>query len=222
MGVYFPFRVSNWYHKTNWITVAPLAVGGFNTLLNPTTAAAATTNSNGGSSTTTSAFSTVYNSQAIGAHFGWDLYPKRTDEAPIEFSWINLTIGKYSSLPSWLCTAMPGSTPGSNAYKFITASNSSAPTTSCLVTPPPTSSTTGPYTVYESRKVIPRFDIAGELSLPSYPIVFGYDANLGQYIKRFYGNEIDSQNKPGNNVRFYFGLKLNITKALSKLGVPTS
>jgi hypothetical protein len=70
--------------------------------------------------------------------------------------------------------------------------------------------------------VIPRFDVAGELSLPSYPIVFGYDANLGQYIRRFYGDRIDSLNKPGNDVRFYFGLKLNIKTALSKLGVPTS
>jgi hypothetical protein len=222
MGVDFPFRVSFWYHKTNWITAAPLALGGFNTLLNPTTTAAASTNSNGGSSTTTSTFSTVYNFQAVGIRFGWDLYPKRTDEAPIEFSWVNLTLGRYSNLPSWLCTATPGATPPSSAKSFMTASNSNAPTTSCLVTPTPTSSSTGPYTVYASRKLVPRIDVAGELSLPSYPIVFGYDANLGQYSPQFYGDGIDSLNKPGNNVRFYFGIKLNITKALSKLGVPTS
>ncbi|WP_420236106.1 chitobiase/beta-hexosaminidase C-terminal domain-containing protein [Telmatobacter bradus] len=222
MGVDFPFRLTHWYHKTNWITAAPLVLGGFNTLLNPTTAAASSTSSTGVSSTTTTTFSTVYNSRAAGIHFGWDVYPRRTDEAPIEFSWINLALGWYSSLPSWQCTALPGSTPPSNAKSFTTASNSSAPTTSCLVTPTPSSSSTGPYTVYASRKLVPRIDIAGELSLPSYPIVFGYDANLGQYFKHFYADRIDSLNKPGNQVRFYFGIKLNITKALSKLGVPTS
>jgi hypothetical protein len=218
MGVYFPFRTTSWYGKSNWITAAPLALGGFDTLLNPTTTTSSPANTSTFSSTTTSNFSSVYNFRGAGMRFGWDIYPKRTDEAPLEFSWISVVLGYYSNLPSWHCTAFPGTTVPAGAKSF---SATSSPTTSCLVTPVTTSSPTT-YDVYASRTLVPRVDIAGELKLPSYPIVFGYNANLGQYMRWFQGDGIDTLNKPGNDVRFYFGLKLDILSALKKLGVPTS
>jgi hypothetical protein len=216
LGFYIPFRLTHWYGKTNWITAAPEALGGFDTLLNPTTTTTAPAGTAAATTVTTTNFSSVYNFHAAGARFGWDIYSKRTDEAPIEFSWFSALVGWYSNLPSWLCTALPGTTPAANA-KYFTATSS--PTTSCFVSPLPSSTSSPPYDVYASRKLTPRVDIAGELKLPSYPVVFGYDANLGQYSKRFGGDHIDTLNKPGNDVRFYFGLKLNVTDALSKLGV---
>lgn len=232
MGAYFPFRLTHWYQRSNWITAAPVLLGGFDTLLNPPTTTATTASSGSVSSTTTSNFSSVYNFWAGGARFGWDIYPKRTDEAPIEYSWVSLTLGYYSNLPSWQCTVpasatTPPASVTSNA-KFVT--EPSAPTTSCYFVPTiitaATSTTpadTGPpYTVYESRKLVPRVNIAGELQLPNYPVVFGYDANLGQYGRWLAGNGIDIQNRPGNDVRFYFGLKFNISTALKKLGIPSS
>ena len=62
-------------------------------------------------------------------------------------------------------------------------------------------------TCMNPARSFPRVDISGELKLPSYPVVFGYDANLGQYMRWFGGDNIDTLNKPGNDVRFYFGLK---------------
>ena len=152
MGIYFPFRLTHWYHSTNWITAAPLAMGGFNTLLNPTTTTSSSSSTNTGTptSTTTSNFSSVYNFHAAGARFGWDIYPKRTDEAPIELSWFSAVFGWYSNLPSWHCTAMPGSTPPTAPLPIITSNRN----TSCLANPV-TGSSPASYDVYESRTLVP-------------------------------------------------------------------
>jgi hypothetical protein len=96
-------------------------------------------------------------------------------------------------------------------------SDTTAPQTDCLIKPSPTSTTTPPYAVYATRKLIPRIDASSELSLPTLPIVIGMDANLSQYW--IDANHLDTQNRPGNDVRIYIGLRLDITKALSKLGV---
>jgi len=213
LGGYAPFRLTRWYRSSNWITVAPTVYGGFYTLLNPTTSTASVAASSTVSSTTTSSFSSVYSFRGAGARFGWKYYPPSTDEAPHEFSWISLTLGNFSNLPSWLCTATSASNSTGAKYYKVT----SQPTTACYA--PADSMNSALYDLYASRKLVPRLDIAGELSLPSYPVVFGYDANVGQYSWR--GNKIDSLNKPGNDVRFYFGLKFDVTSALSKLGVPT-
>jgi hypothetical protein len=228
MGFYFPFRLTHWYGRTNWITFAPVAFGGFDTLLNPTATTATSANAGAVTSATTTNFSSVYNFRAGGARFAWDIYPRRTDEAPIEISWVNLTLGYYSNLPSWRCTA-PAAPPGSNPTSgptgktYVPSPNNN---TSCLAVGvvPPGSTGTSPssYHLYESRTLVPRVGIAGELKLPNYPVVFGYIANLSQYGKFTGGNGIDSQNKPGNDVRFYFGLKVNAKDALKKLGVPSS
>ena len=148
----------------------------------------------------------------------WDYYPKSTDQAPHEFQWIMVALGNYSNLPSYLCTAMPGIAPAQGAKKFAF---SSPPNTACLEVPVGATATTPPtsYNVYISRTLVPRIDIAGEISIPSYPFVFGYDANLGQYSKWLSADNVDFLNKPGNNVRLYFGVTFDVPTALSKLGL---
>jgi hypothetical protein len=214
-GVYAPFRLTHWYSQTNWVTLAPIGVAGFDTLLNPT-APAAQPSSLTVISTTTANFSSVYNYRAAGARLGWDVYSDSTDEAPHNLAWISATLGNYSNLPSYVCTATKAqinSIP-TGAKSF---SDTTAPQTDCLIKPSPTSTTTPPYAVYATRKLIPRIDASSELSLPTLPIVIGMDANLSQYW--IDANHLDTQNRPGNDVRIYIGLRLDITKALSKLGV---
>jgi hypothetical protein len=209
-----PFNLVRWY-RNQWITLGPLAVAGFDTLLNPTPPTS--TPSTGATITTSSAnFSSVYDSWAGGGELSWVQQPGIRDESVRTFAWISATVGNYSNLPSYICTAKPGSIPAISAKYFSDPAN---PSTSCLVSPVPSTGTPTSYQVYASRQLIPRIDIAGNLNLPNLPVVLGFDANLGQFAWR--SNNLDIANKPGNDVRIFFGLRFDILTALGKLGVPT-
>jgi hypothetical protein len=213
-GFLFPFNLTRWYRDQR-LTLAPLAVGGFDTLLNPTPPTS--TPSTGTSITTAAAnFSSVYSYWAGGGELSWVQQPKIRDESERTFAWLSASVGNYSSLPSYICTAKPGSTPTASAKFFSDPAN---PSTSCLVLPVTPSSGPTSYQVYASRHLIPRLDIAGNLNLPTLPVVLGFDANLGQF--EWQSTNLDIVNKPGNDVRLFFGLRFDIVAALGKLGVPT-
>jgi hypothetical protein len=214
-GFLMPFNLTKWYRDQR-LTLAPLVVGGFDTLLNPTPPTS--TPSTGTTITTTAAnFSSVYDYWAGGGELSWVQQPlNNRDESDRTFAWVSATVGNYSSLPSYICTAKAGSTPATSAKYF---SDPASPATSCLVSPVPSTGTPTSYQVYASRQLIPRLDIAGNLNLPNLPVVLGFDANLGQFSWR--ANNLDIMNKPGNDVRLFFGLRFDIIAALGKLGVPT-
>ena len=52
--------------------------------------------------------------------------------------------------------------------------------------------------------------------LPGYPFVLGIDANLQQ---SFWGrrSNLDIANKPGNDIRIYIGIKIDLATLISKL-----
>jgi len=84
----------------------------------------------------------------------------------------------------------------------------------------PQSSTTGSTTTYtyyaDSRTLRPRADVEGFAMLPGYPFVLGIDANLQQ---SFWGrrSNLDIANKPGNDIRIYIGIKIDLATLISKL-----
>jgi hypothetical protein len=212
-GLTAPFHLTRWY-GSQWITLGPLAVGGFDTLLNPTPPSSPPSTPTTLSSTAAN-FSSVYNFWAGGPELKWVQEPKSTDAAPRTFAWFSATLGNYSNLPSFVCTATSASNVTLSSKFF---SDPADPSTSCYVASASANGATS-YHVYASRHLVPRLDIAGNLDLPNLPVVLGFDANLAQF--EFRSDNLDIVNKPGNDVRIFVGLRFDIISALNKLGVPT-
>jgi len=216
-SLYFPWKATHWNKHSDYFTVAPLFRGGFATLLNtslsspaPTTTPGMTTGTNPVSTTITTnttvtpQFNSAYSLFAGGFRFGWDRYPASTDEAPQTISQFLVTLGYYSSLPSYVC--LPGT---SNTLSLNI-------TTACGVPGTPLS-TDG----VMSRMIIPRIDVEGFAKLPNYPFAIGIDANLAQYA--YYHEErnrhVDFMNKAGNDIRIFIGFQIPLDSLISKLGV---
>ena len=213
-GFDFPWRLTRWDNNSNAFYAAPLVKAGFDTLLNPSLNNTTSPVSNGTSTvsaSTTASFSSVYWYDAAGLRLGWAQYPASTDKAPIPIAQFDMTVGRYSNLPSIICNPL------------ITSTQTTAPTnTACFTSSTSTSgSTTGTsYTVQAtSRTLIPRLQLAGFIQIPKYPFVIGVDANLAQYAFGGHVNKVDSLNKPGNDARLYVGVTLDPVSAIKKLGL---
>lgn len=209
IGSYIPFRFSSWNGRTQAFTVGPVAKASFDTILNPSVSSGSTpttTSSSGGTTTTMISqtagnFSSVYSSWVVGGRIEWDQFPASSDEAPRTWMQLDVTMGKYSNLPSYECVATAkGTAPPAGAATACTA-GSNFPNI--------------------SRVLVPRLDIAGFAKFPNYPFVLGFDANLAQYGIPTGLPHIDYLNKPGNDIRLYFGLTLDLASAWSKLGLPS-
>jgi hypothetical protein len=207
LGSYLPVKTTRWYHRTNWLTLAPLGKAGFDTLLNPSSGSASSSSS-GTTLLTTNSFSSVYNFWAAGTRVGWEEFSESTDKAPRHISWLDITVGNYSNLPSYVCDKAKASefTPTSTAPTY----------TSCYITTPATKTAKAMYTPDYSRKLVPRIGIGGFLLVPNTSVAVGVDANLGQYLRY---EHIDPVSKPGNDVRLYFGYQLDLVETLKKLGL---
>jgi hypothetical protein len=198
-ALYFPKRTTNW-NNGDTFTIAPLARAGFDTLLNPSISSGTANTTT--TTMTTGNFSSVYSFWGAGGRIAWDEYPTSSSEAPQMITELDLTLGKYSNLPSFECVSATAGGPVNGA------NSACGQGTGVLNTLPNV-----------SRTLVPRLEVTGLAKLPGYPIVFGLDANLAQYTLGAPHN-IDYLNKPGNDIRIFIGFSFDLPTLVNKLGLP--
>jgi hypothetical protein len=212
MEAYFPFKLTHWYKHTSYFTLAPLFRGGFATLLSPSIDNAGANGSSlantSASTTSVGSFNSAYSFWSLGTRLAWDRYAHSRDEAPKPTSELNVTIGQYSNLPSYVCVKPPaGGAPPSTSISACTTD--AADMASGLT--------------YVSRTLVPRVVIDGFARLPNYPFILGLDANLAQYTFQ-HGvfrpiKNVDYLNKAGNDIRIYIGVTIDMNTLVSRLGL---
>jgi hypothetical protein len=205
-GGFLPFRTRGWFKRSYAFEIGPLATARFDTILNPTSSSSSSGTTSSGSSsatsvtTTTSSFSSTYNSWKIGGRIAAGRYPPSSDYMPKPITVFDVSLGPSSNLPSYVCV---GSGVGA-----------AAPSSSAC-----NGSTTAPNV---SRRLVPRLLISGTFSPPSLPVVLGLDANLAQYGLFKGSSPIDFENKPGNDIRVYIGVRLDFSNLAKTLGLGSS
>jgi hypothetical protein len=222
-SMYFPWKEKGWNNNTDYFTAAPLAEAGFGTLINPTSSTSASANSGSAAPTqaTTTTFAPGFYFWEMGARFGWDRFTSDRNEAPQMITQVVVTLGDFSNLPSYVCKPVTGQpsnpyTPAMGQPTVVTACSqypSSSVTIAATSTAP--SSTTYNYYAYD-RTLRPRLNVEAIAKLPGYPFILGVDANLQQY-GIFTKPNIDYLNKPGNDVRIYIGISVDLATLMSKL-----
>ncbi len=203
-----PFWVRSWQGHYNVTTLSPLAKAGFMTLLNPTNAG---TNTAGSLITTN--FSPAYSFFGFGGRLAWERIPANPDKAPRMITKLDVTLAKYSNLPSYLCTN--DKTKLGPTTTTTTDANGKKSSVTAFSFPTACGQAGGSQAAngYISKTLAYRLDIEALAKLPNYPFVLGVMANLAQYTVGHNAN-IDYLNKPGNDIRIFIGL----TVPLSSLG----
>jgi hypothetical protein len=107
----------------------------------------------------------------------------------------DVTLGQYSNFTSFECVAKGGSLPVNKAPTLC-------------------GSAAFPNSPNISRVLIPRFGISGFVVFPGFPVILGFDANLAQYGLPGTPNNIDTLNKPGNDVRIYVGYTFDLSTVI--------
>ena len=199
-GVFLPIPIWKSESRSYSFFIAPLAKAAFETLLNPS--ASTTSGTSTGAAASVATFAPVYGYYAGGLRTGLRQYPATGDAAPRTWAQIDISVGKYSNLQSYICG--PAASP-------VQTGLSAAPTnTSCYVAVPsgPITTTTTYNLLSQNRTVVPRLQIEGFIRFPNTPFVLGLDANLPQSVLS--PARLDIQNKPGGNVAIYFGVSGNL------------
>ncbi len=205
VGAYAPFLLTrwDWDRVPNALILAPIAKVGFDTLTGPTQQNVI---SNNAASTLT--YERVYNFYNFGGRIGHMGLTRQIDYAPEMLSYLDITMGRYSNLPSFICH-----TTGSPSQVLPTTSPSGCTGTYPLLFPKGTA-------VYDSSKRLYRLDIEGLLKIPHLPFVLGINANIGQHTLG--AGHIDPAFQAPDDLRFLFGTRFDVGQALSRLGLTPS
>ncbi|HYM74899.1 MAG TPA: hypothetical protein VE377_02885 [Candidatus Dormibacteraeota bacterium] len=193
VGVYFPWVLTHWYFQQapNALFIAPLAKVGFDTLTGPTSQAIPTSTSN-------LVFDRFYNHYGYGMRIGHYGLTSSPSQAPELISYLDVTLGHYSNLQSFVCE------PASTVLQPFTPADSQ-----CGAYFPPSQ----PFT--DSRVTLNRLDLEGILKIPKTVAFVGFNANVKASARR----HLDLGLQPSDDLRFLFGVKLDIASVMQKLGV---
>ncbi len=191
VGAYLPFFVTRWEYnnRPNALFIAPLAKVGFDTVTGPSSAITIAPDG----TVQTQTFEQVYNYWSYGARVGHMELSRSESKAPETFSYLDIAIGPYSSLQSYICH------PGSQTL--------ASPST-CATYPNLTGG------AVDSRKRLYRFDIEGLLKIPRTAFYVGLNANIGQ--KTLGADHLDRGFAAPDDLRFFFGTKFDIASVLAK------
>jgi hypothetical protein len=216
-SVYAPIKVLKWNKQLDYFTFAPLGRAGVGTLLN--SSMSSSSGGSAGSAPTqiaTTSFAPGLYFWGVGARIAWDRIGKDWNKGSQMMTQFLMTVGEYSNLPSYVCKPTTGLT---NPYAVGAMTTVTTACSQFGVTGGGTG-TDGkplPYNYYGYfRTVRPRLDVEGLAKLPGYPFVLGLDANLQQYAVWTKPN-MDYLNKPGNDVRIWVGIMVDIQTLISKL-----
>ncbi|MGD0732539.1 MAG: hypothetical protein ABR956_14860 [Terracidiphilus sp.] len=204
-SITFPLRASQILGGGYSFFTAPVLKAGFDTLLNP--AASATTGSSGSATISPATFAPVYWEYSSGLRMGYRQYLTGKDSTPRTITQVDITIGKFSNLQSFVCN------------RSVTSGNStSLPTNTMCFNPQPPNA--GPYTLDQSRATLYRMEVEGFFLFPGTPFVLGVDANLPQSAAA--PKNLDTLNKAGGNVTIYFGVSGSLTNLFKSMKLPGS
>jgi hypothetical protein len=215
VGMYAPWVFTHWgyNHADNALYVAPIAKVGFDTLTGSTTPTSVTPTGGGSAAVTQANLERVYNFYTFGGRVGHFGLNHGRDRSPELQSYLDFTFGPYSNLTSYVCEA--------TAKAGLTKENPTTDDNGVATNADGSSCGIGVESLfpYPSQKRIWRFDIEGLLKIPSTPLVIGLNANIGQ---RSVGSDhLDANRAPGDDVRFLFGTKVDLSQVLKKLSVPS-
>ena len=180
---------------------APVLKAGFDTLLNPS----ATGSSSSSTSTTsaTATFAPVYSEYSAGYRMGYRKYPARKEGTPQTITQVDITLGRYSNLQSYVCGASESG-----------VTSTTEPTNTICFTPQTPNA--GSYILEKQTRItLSRVEVEGFFSFPKTPFVLGLDANLPQSLRP--PKNLDLANKPGGNVAIYFGVSGSLTSFFNNL-----
>jgi len=209
VGIYFPFLVSRWTYngEPNALFIAPIGKVGFNALTGPTQqtfVVSGSASSTGTPQTVTQNFNQLYNFYGFGARIGHYTMAYISDKAPELNSYLDITFGPYSNLPSYVCVAQPKARA---PLPLLVGSG-------CNQTYP----LTDPNLQYgDSQTRLWRLDLEGILKVPHTPIIVGFNANIGQRVTA--PALLDRGLQPNDDLRFLFGFRSDIATIMQKLGV---
>jgi hypothetical protein len=190
-------------HHPSAIFLAPVGKVGFNTL----TGSQSTNAIAPDGSTETLNFQSAYAFYSFGGRVGQMKLSASKARAPIIDSYLDITMGRYSNLPSFICH------PKKNGIPLLSGSSCAA-------------DYGGVSTDYtDSRKDLYRLDMEGLIRIPipatAIPFYIGLNANIGQHS--IGAARLDHGYVTPDDIRIFFGTKFDIGTLLNslKLGANT-
>jgi hypothetical protein len=133
---------------------------------------------------------------------GYRQYPAGANATPRTVTQVDITIGKFSNLQSFVCDS-----------KKTSGTSTTEPTgTTCFT---PQTANAGPYTLDQSRTNLYRLEVEGFFVFPGSPFILGVDANLPQ--SALAPKNLDIPTKAGGNVTIYFGVSGNLATLFKNL-----
>jgi len=224
VGVYLPFLVTRWdYHNApNALFLAPLGKVGFDTVTGASQQTVILSNGTLG----TMNLENVYNFFAFGGRIGHYQMTRSTRRAPEINSYLDIVVGPYSNLESYICHRTPAT--GGNGSPYVGIPGYTPPTNNANQTctadypdyfsgNPPVSTPGAVWAPVDSRKRLYRLDLEGMLKIPNTPLYVGFNANLAQ--KSLGATHLNHGYAAPDDLRFLFGTRFDVGAALTKLGV---
>jgi hypothetical protein len=136
-------------------------------------------------------FNRFYNHYGFGMRLGHYGLTNADNKSPEILSYLDVTLGPYTNLQSYVCDSNKGT---------------ALPGTGC----------SGPNNL-DSRTALYRLDLEGMLKIPKTVIFVGFNANVKAKSRK----NLDLNLQPNDDLRFLFGVKLDVASAMQKLGVST-
>jgi hypothetical protein len=149
-----------------------------------------------GTSNTQLNFNRFYNHWGFGARFGHYSLSNASNKSPEVLSYLDVTYGPFSNLQSYVCV------PPAAGLTQIAGSD-------C-----------GIYsaTDVDSRTTLNRLDLEGMLKVPKTVMFIGFNAN----VKAASRKNLDLSLQPNDDLRFLFGVKLDVASVMKKLGISST
>ncbi len=217
-GAYLPWVIGHSDgHHPNAIFFAPIAKVGFDTIAG--SAQQSTVILPSGNVGTLN-YESAYNFFSFGGRVGHMALSSSRSRAPLIDDYLDVTIGRFSNLGSFICHAVPhtgtSTAPGTGAFT----------NTSCLANYPGlyysngNSSGVAIADVSDSLKRLYRVDLEGLIKIPlptSFPLYVGFNANIAQHTVG--AARLDHAYAPPDDIRIFFGTKFDIGSFLTKFNL---
>jgi hypothetical protein len=134
-------------------------------------------------------FNRFYNHDGFGMRLGHYGLTNSDNKSPEILSYLDVTLGPYTNLQSYVCNSTKGT---------------ALPGSGCSGT-----------NNLDSRTALYRLDLEGMLKIPKTVMFVGFNANVKARSRK----NLDLNLQPNDDLRFLFGVKLDVASIMQKLGV---
>jgi len=209
-GIYLPWMLVHGHgDHPSGLFLAPVGKVGFDTLTGSGQTTVPLSGNGSSASTNTLYYQTAYNFYNYGLRIGEMKISGSKSKAPLIDNYLDITWGRYSSLPSAICKTSTVQEPLSSASQ-------------CLADYPKLY-TTGANPLYpvDTLKRLYRIDIEGLVRIPvpatAIPFYIGMNANIGQH--GIGTSLLDRGFSTPDDIRIFFGTKFDVGNLLSTLNL---